>query len=69
LSTMPILRISWFRAAWIDGKGGQHTDMNVGQNDPVWFLLQFNDADQDISKVPIDFKTFTGGHLDGQMVK
>jgi hypothetical protein len=57
------------RAAWIDGRGGQHATMNVGQNDPVWFVLQFKGADPDISKVRIDFKTFTGGHLDGEIVK
>ena len=60
---------SKIRAAWIDGKRNQQEDLHQGQNDPAWFLLEFDGADPEISTVRIEFRAFKGGYIEGKILK
>jgi hypothetical protein len=57
------------RSAWIDGIGNQHRDMDIGKNEPAWFVLEFNNANPDANDVRITFRAFTGGEIKGHLVK
>jgi hypothetical protein len=51
------------RAVWIDGKGNPHEAMSTTQSIPLWFELQFDDADPTIKNGRIELRAFTGGKL------
>ncbi len=56
-------------AAWINGRGDRVQTMNIAEKDPVWFVLEFDGQADGATAARIPFKAFTGGELQGRIIR